>query len=163
MWLEIGWLFCNLFQVPELWSDFRGFLGTNSFPDLGNLNDSVAGVPWVQGNPFSGQQCGKKVKGPASPQLWPVPWRCQHGTCLEVFHVYEGLSHTLICFGFYSCYMKQGGHTETSYSPFYRVGLNRISNLTDFPNSLSDWVVKQGEVCNPLWKAVRPNGRWTGQ
>lgn len=140
MWLEIGWLLCNLFQVPELWADFRGFLVVNSFPDLVSLNDSV--IQWL-GSPG----CGGTLLGASSVarryhSYDQFPDRCHH-------HTYMPGStrsfHMLHLSWFVQQLWKQVGYPKVSYSPFYRVELNRISNLTDFPSSLS----------SELWSEVR--------
>ena len=86
MWTEIGWLFYNLFKVPELWADFRGFWGANSCPDLGNLNDSVAQGSLGARKPFQWLAVWQEVKVAAFPQLWPVLWHMPPGYLRRVSH-----------------------------------------------------------------------------
>lgn len=150
MWLEIGWLFCNLFQVPELWADFRGFWGGQLLPRHGQSEWFSVWGPLGAGKPF----------------LWPAMWWGGERACLtatmtssltdastvraqRVSPLQGALTYST-SFDYYSNYVKQIGYTKFSSSPLYRVEPNRNWDLNDFPDSLNDWVIKQGEVCSPL-------------
>lgn len=162
MWLGIGWLFCNLFQVPELWADFRGFLGANSSQRLGQSE-------W-----FSGQGS----LGTGKPFQWPALWKGGKRACLTATMTSFLTDTTTVhlqsispsarifslstLFHYYSNYVKQLRYTKVSYSLFYWVEVYRISNFIEFQNSVFELWSKAR--CTVHYKGgAWPNRRCTGK